>query len=196
MKEKKTPLLILGGITLVLVTVCALMLTNVISLPARAPVGDGLEDLAVDLGLKEAAKEVYSKSKSLEEQVDNYFVGLKTRNPELLLGLYHPLYWESAGQSVAEALEMMQDNVNELEFPGDLTWRIVSQQPPEQQGREMILGTYESYGLEQPIEDMLTLEIETKTAASGAEETNAIRCSFLRIDGSWYLFDDIFQMHY
>ena len=198
MKEKKIPLLVLGGISLLLIAVCILMLTDIIKLPARTPQGGGptISGPTADPTLEEAAKEVYAQQKSYEEQVDNYFTGLKMRNPELLLGLYYPLYWESAGQTVAEALEMMQDNVNELELPGDLNWKIIGSQPPTEQKREMIQGTYEVYELKEPITDMITLDIETRTSINGVEETNTYQLSFLQIEGSWYLFDDIFQVYY
>ncbi|MCL2695539.1 MAG: hypothetical protein FWE69_04340 [Clostridiales bacterium] len=202
MKERKNAFIILGGISLVLIIACVLLLTEVIKLPERTQqdtpsLGEIVEGITGDRELAEAVNEIYAQARGWQEQVDNYFTGLTTDDAALLLGLYHPVYWEAGGQSLPDALAMMHENVSELTLPQGLTWRVISDRPLEEDERIVVSETYEAYGLDKPITDMIAVEVETTPSLrEWGGESGVYQLTFLQIDGSWYLFEDIFQMFY
>ena len=212
MKDKMKYLFILGGISIALLVFCGLLLSDIIKLPGKAAPEDVVQadvqspapnvpatqepTTTEDPALVAAANEAYSKTRGYEEQVDNYFKGMAERNPNLLLGLYHPVYWAAGGQTTAAALEMMQDNVNELELPAGLTWEILDTRPPTDEQRNQIISTYEQYGLDVPISEIITLTVDTVPALNENTEESAHQLNFMLIEGSWYMFEDIFQMFY
>jgi len=203
-KERKNAFWILGGISLLLIVVCALLLTEVIQLPARGPapestpgLGEIVDEIFDDEDLAQLVDEAYARPRGWEEQVDNFFTGLKTGNAELLFALYHPSYWEAGGLTLPAALEMMRENVSELTIPEGLTWTVVAQEPPTEDVRLVITETYADYGLTVPIADIVALDVETNPSLrQGGAPSEIYRLTFLQIGGSWFLFEDISQMFY
>ena len=205
---KKT-VIILAVVAACCVLVCALLFTGVIDLSACAKQeaqtsaapsqtdAAGTADTSDALSSDEPTLVPTAEPEGFEQQLDNFLNGLKTSNAQLIVSVYHEAYWTAGGQTLADAYELMGENLAELAMPSDLNWTIDSVTEADADTMASVRSNYASYGIDgSRITEGKLVTVTTHGTVNGADEVHVLDCHFIKIDEGWYLFDDIFQLFY